>query len=156
MDVAEPSFRIWKLSISSGFKPAIAELINVSASPEERSSAPTSMASSMITPSTTHKGLELPYIEVAPRTRILGAVPKVPDTFCTDTPAERPSRPRLISAIPSILMFSAFNWSVAPVNIRLSIRCIPVTTTSDSVCTSDCRITFIVGEGESDWGSIPT
>ena len=35
-------------------------------------------------PSTTHSGFELPKIDVAPRTRILGAVPKVPDTFCTE------------------------------------------------------------------------
>ena len=35
-------------------------------------------------PSTTHSGFELPKIDVAPRTRILGAVPNVPDTFCTE------------------------------------------------------------------------
>ena len=29
---------------------------------------------------------ELPKIDVAPRTRIFGAVPNVPETFCTDTP----------------------------------------------------------------------
>lgn len=35
----------------------------------------------MITPSTTHSGLESPKIDVAPRMRILGAAPKVPETF---------------------------------------------------------------------------
>ncbi|EJX02250.1 hypothetical protein EVA_09643 [gut metagenome] len=38
----------------------MAEDINVTASPDDKSSAPTSVTSSMITPSTTHKGLELP------------------------------------------------------------------------------------------------
>lgn len=37
-------------------------------------------------PSTTHSGFELPKIDVAPRTRILGAVPNVPETFWTETP----------------------------------------------------------------------
>ncbi len=37
-------------------------------------------------------------MEVEPRTRIFGAVPKVPDTFCTETPATRPSREREMSA----------------------------------------------------------
>ena len=48
-------------------------------------------------------------MDVAPRTRILGAVPNVPDTFWTDTPAERPSNARLISGMPSILTLAADN-----------------------------------------------
>ena len=133
MEVAEPSLRIWKLSMSSALRPDMAELINVTASPDERSSVLTSTASSMITPSTTHNGLELPYMEVAPRTRILGAVPKVPETFCTDTPAERPSNERLISGIPSIRALDASTLSAAPVNKRLSTFDIPVTTTPSSI-----------------------
>ena len=108
----------------------MAELMSVVASPDERELASTLTTSSMITPSTTHSGFESPKIEVAPRTRILGAAPKVPDTFWTDTPAERPSRPRLISLTPSSRTSAAFSLSVAPVNMRLSIFCIPVTTTS--------------------------
>ena len=60
IEVAEPSFKIWKLSMSSEFKPAMAEEISVFGSPEESSSALTSTTSSIMTPSTTHKGLELP------------------------------------------------------------------------------------------------
>ena len=60
IDVAEPSLRIWKLSISSELRPAIAELIRVSGLPEAKSSAPTLETSSIITPSTTQRGLELP------------------------------------------------------------------------------------------------
>ena len=60
IDVAEPSLSIWKLSMSSEFNPAMAELIRVFASPEESWSVLTSATSSMITPSTTHSGLELP------------------------------------------------------------------------------------------------
>ena len=60
IDVAEPSFNIWKLSMSSALSPAIAEEISVSGFPDAKSSAPTLAASSMITPSTTHRGLLLP------------------------------------------------------------------------------------------------
>ena len=133
----------------------MAELISVSASPEDKSSGPTSIASSMMTPSTTHNGFELPKIDVAPRTRIFGAVPNVPETFCTDTPAARPSSPRLISGKPSSFTSSADNCLVAPVNRRLSIFCIPVTTTSDKVCTSGINVTFIVGVGVRSCGFIP-
>ena len=75
-------------------------------------------------------------MEVAPRTRILGAVPNVPDTFWTDTPAARPSRPRLISAIPLSFTPSASSFVAAPVKRRLSIFCIPVTTTSSRTSAS--------------------
>lgn len=75
----------------------------------------------------------------APRTRIFGAAPNVPETFCTDTPAERPSRLRLISPTPLSLTSSAMSWSVAPVNIRLSIFCIPVTTTDAISWALGCR-----------------
>ena len=104
--------------------------ISVSASPEDNSSALTSVTSSMITPSTTQRGFDEPKIEVAPRTRIFGAVPNVPDTFCTLTPAARPSREREISAIPSIFADVASIFAVAPVKRRLSVFTIPVTTTS--------------------------
>ena len=52
--------RIWKLSMSSAFSPAMAEEISVAASPEERLSASTSVTSSMMTPSTTHSGFDEP------------------------------------------------------------------------------------------------
>ena len=143
MDVAEPSFRIWKLSMSSALRPAMEELMRVSTSPVARASALTSTASSMMTPSTTHSGLLLPKMEVAPRTRILGAVPKVPLTFCTDTPAARPSSERLMSAMPSIFIFSASICTVAPEKRRLSIFCIPVTTTSCRSWLSGWRVTLM-------------
>ena len=60
IEVAEPSFNIWKLSMSSELSPAIAEEINVAASPDDRLSAFTSATSSMMTPSTTQSGLEDP------------------------------------------------------------------------------------------------
>ena len=72
-------------------------------------------------------------MEVAPLTLILGAVPKVPDTFCTDTPADFPSSERLISPTPLIFTSTAESWSVAPVNRRLSVVVIPVTTASESI-----------------------
>ena len=120
--------------MSSALSPAMAELMSVVASPDDKELASTLITSSMITPSTTHNGLESPKIDVAPRMRIFGAAPKVPETFCTDTPAERPSRPRLISLMPSSLTSEANSWSVAPVKIRLSIFCIPVTTTDAISC----------------------
>ena len=143
IEVAEPSFKIWKLSISSALSPATAEEISVVASPDDKSSAETSTASSKTTPSTTHNGVELPYIDVAPRTRIFGAVPNVPDTFWTETPAARPSRARLMSGIPSNFVLSASSLVVAPVKSRLSIFCTPVTTTSSITSESVSRTTLI-------------
>ena len=67
--------------MSSAFSPAIAEEIKVFASPDDNELASTLAMSSMMTPSTTHNGLDEPKIDVLPRTRILGAVPNVPDTF---------------------------------------------------------------------------
>ena len=72
-------------------------------------------------------------MEVAPRTRILGAVPKVEDTFWRLTPATRPSSARLMSGTPSSFTFSASTFEVAPVKRRRSVFCIPVTTTSPKV-----------------------
>ena len=129
--------------MSSALSPAMAFDIRVSASPEDRLSASTSVTSSMITPSTTHRGLEEPKIDVAPRTRIFGAVPNVPLTFCTDTPAARPSSERLISATPSSFASAALILVEAPVNNRLSMVCIPVTTTSLSVLLSSSRIILV-------------
>lgn len=60
MEVAEPSFRMLKLSMSSALSPAMADAMSVVASPEERSSASMSTMSYMMTPSTTHSGFELP------------------------------------------------------------------------------------------------
>ena len=155
IEVAEPSFRIWKLSISSEFKPAIAEEIRVLASPEESWSADTSTTSSMMTPSTTHRGFDDPKIEVAPRTRILGAVPKVPDTFWTLTPAARPSKERLTSAIPSIFAFDASIFVAAPENNLLSCWVIPVTTTSFRVWLSLESTTLIPAFGLKVCVTIP-
>ena len=151
MEVAEPSLRMLKLSMSSAFRPAMAEEISVVASPEESASASMSTTSSMITPSTTHSGFELPKMEVAPRTRILGAVPNVPETFWTDTPAERPSRPRLISAIPDSLTSSAMSWSEAPVNRRLSVLVIPVTTTASTAWASGSSFILMLGAMFAVW-----
>ena len=130
MEVAEPSLRIWNDSMSSEFRPAMAELINVVASPDDKELASTF---SIMTPSTTHRGLESPKIEVAPLTLILGAVPNVPDTFCTETPADFPSSERLTSPTPLIFTSTAESWSVAPVKSRLSVVVIPVTTASESI-----------------------
>ena len=59
-------------------------------------------------------------MEVAPRTRIFGAVPNVPETFCTDTPAARPSREREISAIPLMFASLASTFTAEPVFMRRS------------------------------------
>ena len=66
-------------------------------------------------------------------TRFLGAAPKAPEIFWMDTPAERPSSPLLMSAIPSILTSEAESLSAAPVNNRLFVATISVTTTSSSI-----------------------
>ena len=87
-------------------------------------------------------------MEVAPRTRILGAVPNVPDTFWTETPDARPSSARLISGTPSNLAFSASTFAVEPVKSRLSIFCIPVTTTPSRYVASSC-ITIWIGSGDT-------
>src|SRR5690606_514790 len=79
--VAAASFSTVKDSISSGFNPATDDPNNVLASPVDRASLEMFTASSKITPSMTHKGLLSPVIDVAPRTRILGAAPKVPETY---------------------------------------------------------------------------
>ena len=144
MEVAEPSFSIWKDSMSSEFRPAMAELINVMASPDDREFASTLTTSSIMTPSTTQRGLESPKMDVAPLTLILGAVPNVPDTFCTETPADFPSSERLISPTPLILTSTAESWSVAPVKRRLSVVVIPVTTASErsSVLVESTKSTF--------------
>lgn len=60
MEVAEPSFNIWKLSMSSELSPAIADEMSVLASPDYKSSASTSVTSSMMTPSTTQSGFDEP------------------------------------------------------------------------------------------------
>ena len=132
IDVADPSLSILMLSMSSELRPAIAELIIVTASPDDSSSVLTSVTSSMMTPSTTHRGLEFPRMEVAPRTLIFGAVPKVEDTFWTETPAARPSSDRLISATPLNIISSASSLLDAPVKRRLSMSFIPVETTAAS------------------------
>ena len=94
-------------------------------------------------------------MEVAPRTCILGAVPNVPDTFCTLTPAERPSNERLMSAMPLIKASLALILSAAPVNIRRSMFDTPVTTTSFKVSLFGDNVIFIVGLGFSVWGRMP-
>ncbi|MNH97718.1 hypothetical protein D3C73_504240 [compost metagenome] len=60
IEVAEPSFKTVNDSISLAFKPATAELIKVNASPEDRSSEETFDTSSIIIPSITQSGFELP------------------------------------------------------------------------------------------------
>ncbi|MNV07129.1 hypothetical protein D3C71_975480 [compost metagenome] len=67
--------------MSSGFSPATEDPNNVLASPVDNASLEILTASSRMTPSITHKGLLSPVNEVAPRTRIFGAAPNVPDTF---------------------------------------------------------------------------
>ena len=141
--------------MSSELRPAMAEEISVTASPDDRASALMPTTSSIITPSTTHSGLLDPEMDVAPRTRIFGAVPKVPLTFCTLTPAARPSNERLTSAIPLILALAASIFVVEPVNSRLSVTVIPVTTTSFNVwlglmCTIMPFLAFTV------WAAMPT
>ena len=77
---------------------------------------------------------------MAPLTLILGAVPKVPETFCTETPADLPSRERLISPSPLMFTSTAESLSVAPVNILLSVVVIPVTTASESISVLSSRV----------------
>ena len=80
-----------------------------------------STASSSTTPSTTHKGLFVPFIEALPLTLITGAVPKVPETFSISTPATCPCKPLDISATPSSVISSCFNLTAEPVNYLLLI-----------------------------------
>ncbi|MNK95570.1 hypothetical protein D3C87_1158100 [compost metagenome] len=79
--MAAASFNTVIDSISSGFKPATEDPNKVLASPVDKASFEILTASSKITPSITHSGLLSPVSEVAPRTRIFGAAPNVPDTF---------------------------------------------------------------------------
>ncbi len=81
MAVAAASFNTVIDSMSSGFNPATEDPNKVLASPVDSASLEILTASSKITPSITQSGLLSPVNEVAPRTRILGAAPKVPDTF---------------------------------------------------------------------------
>ncbi len=92
---------------------------------------------------------------VAPRTRIFGAAPKVPLTFCTETPAARPSSERLTSATPSSLLSLPLIFVVLPVKRRLSIFCMPVTTTSSSTRPSDSSwMRFSCEKRDSDISSV--
>jgi len=100
MAVAAASFRMVKDSMSSGFRPATEEPISVAASPVDSASFEMLTTSSRMMPSTTQRGLLSPDREVAPRTRILGAAPNVPETFCTETPATCPSSMREMSGTP--------------------------------------------------------
>ena len=75
-------------------------------------------------------------MEVAPRTRIFGAVPNVPETFCTETPATRPSREREMSAIPFSFASSASTLTEDPEKMRRSTEVIPVTTACSSTSAS--------------------
>ncbi|MNQ85877.1 hypothetical protein D3C85_1010530 [compost metagenome] len=118
--VAAASFRILKLSISSGFKPATEDPINVLASPVVKASFEMLTTSSRIIPSTTQSGLLSPENEVAPRTRILGAAPKVPETFCIVTPATWPSSIRLTSVTPALSASAALINVEAPVKVFFS------------------------------------
>lgn len=54
--------------------------------------------------------------------RIFGAVPKVPDTFCTETPTERPSNERLTSDTPLSSMSSAITGYHSMANSSSSIN----------------------------------
>ena len=86
-------------------------------------------------------------MDVAPRTRIFGAVPNVPETFWTLTPAARPSSDRLTSAMPSSFALEASNFVAAPEKRRLSCWVMPVTTTSVSWWLSLVRPTFMPSLG---------
>ena len=84
-------------------------------------------------------------MEVAPRTRIFGAVPNVPETFCTDTPAARPSREREISAIPLMFASLASTFTAEPVFMRRSTVYIPFTTAPSRISASSSRTIFMLG-----------
>ena len=88
-------------------------------------------------------------MEVAPRTRIFGAVPKVPETFWTDTPATWPSREREMSAIPASFALSASTLVAEPVLSRRSMVCIPVATAASRTVESSCRTNFRVSASGS-------
>ncbi|MNQ85928.1 hypothetical protein D3C85_1011060 [compost metagenome] len=62
-----------------------------------------------------------PKIEEDPRTVILGAVPKVPVTFCTVTPAALPSIIRLTSTTPSTFNSVPEILLIAPVKVLLEV-----------------------------------
>ena len=79
--VAAASFSTSIVSISLVLIPATEEPNRVVGSPLASWSLDTFTTSSNTIPSTTHRGLFSPLIDVAPRTRILGALPKVLDTF---------------------------------------------------------------------------
>ena len=108
------------LSISFALIPEIAELTKVEASPEANCSNDKFTTSSCTAPSTTHNGLVSPKIDDPPRIVILGDVPKVPEMFCTFTPAARPSIIRPTSTTPSILILSALRVWALPVNLERS------------------------------------
>ena len=83
-------------------------------------------------------------MEVAPRTRIFGAVPKVPETFWTETPATWPSREREMSATPASFALSASTFAVEPVISRRSTVCMPVATAASRTVESSWRTNFSV------------
>ena len=109
----------------------------------------------MMTPSTTHSGFDEPKMDVAPRTRIFGAVPNVPETFWTLTPAARPSSDRLTSAMPSIFALEASIFVAAPEKRRLSCWVIPVTTISVSWWLSLASTTFMPSLAVRVWVVMP-
>ena len=116
-EVADTSFNISKLLISSGFNPATPELNKVERLPEVSSSALTDIKSSSTTPSTTHKGLLVPLIEEFPRMVNIGLAPKEPDTFVICTPETLPCSELVKSGVPFRIVSSALILLAEPVNI---------------------------------------
>ncbi len=81
----------------------------------------------------------------------------MPLTFCTDTPAARPSSERDTSPTPLSRLSSALIFVVAPVKSRLSCVPIPVTTTSWSWLVSG-DISMRIGSAVAFFstGAMPT
>ena len=117
-----------KVSMSEALMPATDEPSSVVGSPDDNWSLEMLTTSSSTTPSTTHSGLFSPLSDVTPRIRTLGALPKVLETFCTDTPATCPSSIRLTSVTPAMATSSAEILTDEPVKLSFFAFLKPVTT----------------------------
>ena len=138
MAVAAASFKTVILSISAGFRPAMAVCPTLSIS------FSTSILGMFVPsngiPSNTHKGSWVPFSEEVPRIRILAGAPGAPDILLTESPAICPVNAwSMLLAAPTIWSEISI-FDTAAVSLRRSTVWYPVTTTASSIWAEGWRV----------------
>ena len=138
MAVAAASFRTVILSMSAGFRPAIAVWPMLSMS--FNTSILGMFVPSNGIPSSTHKGSCVPFREDVPRIRILAGAPGVPEMLLTESPAICPANAWSILLVAPIIWSEISIFDTAAVNLRRSTVWYPVTTTASSMWAEGWRV----------------